>query len=456
MTRVLAITNNYIGKRAVVIGAGIAGLAAARALSDTFEEVILIERDRLSNQPTHRLGVPQGRHPHLLLAGAMIALGDLFPGFTNDLAQAGAVEVNAGLEMRIELPGLDPFPRYDLRRSVFALSRPLLELLLRQRLVQYPNIKLQQECRVLGLLGALDGSIVTGVQYETSAGITRNLAADLVVDASARGTITLDFLRCTGLQLPKETVVGMDMHFASASFTSPTLASGFKVITTLPNSPEDLRYGSILPIEGNRWQVVLAGRGHDDMPPADGDGFLAYARDLRTNTIYDAIKDAELISGIEQTHFANSLWRHFPQLPNFPHRLLPIGDAICRLNPVSGHGMVVALQQANMLRHLLQMEPLYSNPLEILCRTFLSEAEALIEDPWALSSISDFAHPETHGQRPAELEDSVNFHGALQRIAVHDPNICKLIFEVSHLLKPMTVLNDPEIVKQVQGELAPA
>ena len=456
MTRALAITNNYIGKRAVVIGAGIAGLAAARALSDTFKEVILLERDRLSDHPAHRQGVPQGRHPHLLLAGAMIALGDLFPGFAKDLAQAGAVEVNAGLEMRIELPGLDPFPRYDLRRSVFALSRPLLELLLRQRLEQYPNVKLQQECLVLGLLGALDGSIVTGVQYETSTGITRNLAADLVVDASARGTITLDFLRRTGLQLPKETVVGMDMHFASASFTLPTLASGFKVITTLPKSPEDLRYGSILPIEGNRWQVVLAGRGHDDMPPADGDGFLAYASELRTTTIYDAIKDAELVSGIEQTHFASSIWRHFPQLPKFPLSLLPIGDAICRLNPVSGHGMAVALQQANMLHHLLQMEPLVSNPLEILCRTFISEAEALIEDPWALSSIGDYPHPGTYGQPSADLEDSLNFHGALQRIAVRDPEIYKLIFEVSHLLKPMTVLHDPEFIKRAQEELAPA
>lgn len=103
--------------------------------------------------------------------------------------------------------------------------------------------------------------------------------------------------------------------------------------------------------------------------------------------------------------------------------------------------MAVALQQANMLHHLLQMEPIDSHPLETLARTFISEAEALIEDPWALSTLSDFVSPETRGKRQSDREDKLNFHGALHRVALRDPEVHKLLFEVSHLLKPINVFD---------------
>lgn len=248
------------GKRALVVGAGIAGLAIARALSDSFQEVIVLERDSLSDQPIPRPGVPQGRHPHLLLASAMIALNDLFPGIAVDLARAGAVEVNPGLDVLMELPGVAPLPRCDFGRNVYAMSRPLLELVLRRRLGQYRNVALHQRCRVLGVLGSPDGSTVTGAQYQTPSGTARNILADLVVDASANGEITSDFLRHTGMPMPEETIVGLDLHCSSATFAAPKLASDFKVIMTYPGAAEDGRYGCLTRVEDNRWQVLLAGR----------------------------------------------------------------------------------------------------------------------------------------------------------------------------------------------------
>ena len=60
-------------RRVVVIGAGIAGIFAARVLSDLFDEVTLIERDRLSDSPDPRAGVPQDRHFHsFLTAGSRL------------------------------------------------------------------------------------------------------------------------------------------------------------------------------------------------------------------------------------------------------------------------------------------------------------------------------------------------------------------------------------------------
>src|SRR5215469_15314493 len=80
-----------IGRQAVVVGAGMGGLPAARALADYFEHVAVLERDTLPLDASHRTGTPQARHTHGLLSGGQRALNDLFPGFAQNLAAAGAV-----------------------------------------------------------------------------------------------------------------------------------------------------------------------------------------------------------------------------------------------------------------------------------------------------------------------------------------------------------------------------
>ena len=142
-------TSSLIGKQAVVVGAGMAGLPAARALADYFEQVVVLERDTLQLVPSHRTGIPQGRHTHALLAGGQRALADLFPGFEQDLAEAGAVPVKAGLNLRFERPGYDPFPARDLGLVVSAMSRPLIELTVRQHVKQRENITIREHCRAL-------------------------------------------------------------------------------------------------------------------------------------------------------------------------------------------------------------------------------------------------------------------------------------------------------------------
>jgi len=103
-----------IGRRAVVIGAGIGGLTAAQALADFFEQVVVLERDTLPSQPVASAGIPQGRHVHALLLGGQRALDELFTGFEHDLAQAGAVSMRVGLDTRFESPLYNPFPQRDL------------------------------------------------------------------------------------------------------------------------------------------------------------------------------------------------------------------------------------------------------------------------------------------------------------------------------------------------------
>src|SRR5215813_6768328 len=132
-----------IGKQAIVIGAGMAGLTAAGALADHFDSVVVLERDSLPSEPAHRAGTPQGRHVHGLLFSGQRALSELFPGFEQDLARAGAVTLRAGLDVRVERPGYDPFPQRNLGWSGYAASRPAIERAVRHRVESRANIKLR-------------------------------------------------------------------------------------------------------------------------------------------------------------------------------------------------------------------------------------------------------------------------------------------------------------------------
>src|SRR5271166_1392007 len=158
-------TSSMIGRHAVVVGAGMAGLPAARVLADHFEHVVVLERDTLPIHASHRAGTAQSKHVHALLGGGQHALSELFPGFEQDLAGAGAVPLRVGLDARIEIPGYDPFPQRDLGWITYSMSRPLIELIVRQRVEPHPNITLRQRCRAQNVVATPDNSAVTAIRF---------------------------------------------------------------------------------------------------------------------------------------------------------------------------------------------------------------------------------------------------------------------------------------------------
>jgi len=295
--------SNSFGKRAVVIGAGVGGLCAARVLADHFDEVIVLERDALPSEANPRPGTPQCRHLHALLVGGLTALEDMFPGFERDLADAGAVTLRIGLDVVWERPGYDPFPRRDLGLRSYAMSRPLIELTIRRRLLQYPNVILRENCRATSLVASEDKRAVTTVAFEAKDGKGESLPVGIVIDASGRGALALAFLQSTGHSSPEETTIGIDIAYSTAVFAMPNETPLlFKGAVLIPNAPQISRGGFLLSIEHNRWIVSLGGA-HGDQPPGDHEGFLDFARSLRTSTIFDAIKHAELIAPIARYAF---------------------------------------------------------------------------------------------------------------------------------------------------------
>jgi flavin-dependent dehydrogenase len=446
-------TTRILGKQAVVIGAGIAGLTAARVLADHFERVTVLERDTLPTTAAHRAGTPQARHVHGLMTGGLIALSELFPDFQSLLESAGAVPMRSGLDLRIERPGFDPFPMRDLNIRNFAISRSTLEFTVRQCVLKHNNISLQSDCRVAGIVTSADGAVVEGVNFHGADRVAQMLPADLVIDASGRGALTLAVLKSTGRETPSETTIGVDLGYSTAIYEIPDEAPrDWKGVMTFPLMPQSSRGGLLLPFEGRRWMLGLGGRG-DDKPPGDEAGFLDYARQLRTPTIYNAIRDATRVGDIARYVFPQSMRRHFELIQGWPRGLIPIGDSICQFNPIYGQGMSVAAQEAVLLRRLLRSNGA-SDPLAMLAPTFFSEVNALLDTPWMMAAIPDFIFPETIGQRPSDLQRNLKFGAALTRLAARKPDVHKLMVEVQNLVKPRSVYRRPMFMARMLLEMA--
>jgi hypothetical protein len=177
-------------------------------------------RDSLASGTRYRAGTPQARHVHALLFSGQRALGELFSGFEQELTPAGAVPLRVGLDVRVERPGYDPFPQRDLGGLSCALSRPAIERIVRARVESLTNTTLRQRCRVQKILATVDGALVTGVRFEGGDGRNETIAADLIVDASGHGALTLALLQSIGLPLPEETTIGIDCAMPHASLPS--------------------------------------------------------------------------------------------------------------------------------------------------------------------------------------------------------------------------------------------
>jgi 2-polyprenyl-6-methoxyphenol hydroxylase-like FAD-dependent oxidoreductase len=447
--------SNVLGREALVIGAGIGGLAAAGALADHFERVAVLERDLLDDVRAHRPGVPQSRQLHGLLSGGLEALCAIFPGFDRDLAAAGAVPLRVTADLCEELPGFDPFPRRDFGRVAYTMSRPLLEHTLRRRVRALRNVVIRDQCRVLNLVPSPDGRSITGARCVGIDGVRETIPADLVVDASARGVLTPAALDATGCKPPQVTAVGINTGYTTALFEMPGRRTDWKAVLSFPSAPADSRCGYLLPVEDERWMVCITEL-QCARPTGDLSVFLDAARTLRTRTVYDAIHRAKPAGDLQRFVLPETCWRHYETLERFPQGLIPIGDAICRFNPIYGQGMSVAAKEATILADLLRQRAGGLPGLAGLPQAYLAEIRPWLAGAWSMSTLPDLAYPQTRGERPDDLEDRLGFVSALFRIAARDPAVHRLLVEVRHLVRPPEALHEPGLVDRVRAEMAAA
>jgi 2-polyprenyl-6-methoxyphenol hydroxylase-like FAD-dependent oxidoreductase len=441
-----------LGRRAVVVGAGIGGLSAAGALAKYFDQVDILERDQTPSCVETRPGTPQDRHAHALLAGGLMALNEIYPDFDLDLAAAGAVGVNVPADIRYEKPGIAELPQRDFGITMLSASRPLIESVLRRRALAAGNVALWSNCRVTAFLPAVGRNAVLGnVQFNVKSEPTRTLEADLVIDASGKGSLSQGFLRALGWERPPATRIGVDVNYSTAIVHIPSdLLLDWKIALTLPDPPLRPLNAVLLPAEGNRWMVSIADRGTTG-PIDDWDSFLDASGQLATTTLKHALQHARPPSVIRHYRFPASVWTHFERLPRLPRGLIPLGDAICQFNPTYGQGMSAAAQQSRLLQAALANAVGDSDPVTAAQAAFMSGVGSILQTPWTMAANSDFAFPQTQATRPDNFAKSQDSQAALFRAIVNDPVVHRAFVEVGHLLQPYSLLRTPAIRERIQA-----
>ncbi|HEY9693788.1 MAG TPA: FAD-dependent monooxygenase [Oculatellaceae cyanobacterium] len=434
---------------ALVIGGSIAGLLAARVLVDYFDQVTIVERDRLPAQPIPRPGVPQSYQLHVLLSKGNQILEKLFPGFSQDLANAEAQKIDWAADFRWLTPG-GWSPRFVSEITTHACTRNLLEFRLRERLLDDGRVKFCQGSQVTGLLANSDHTVITGVRLRDDNAQQVDVLAQLIVDASGRNSKSLKWLQQLGYQPPQKTVVNAFLGYATRWYQNLSTDLDYKVLYVMPKAPDYPRGGVIYPAEGDRWLVSLIGVGRD-YPPTDEAGFREFARSLRTSEVYEAIKSAQPLSPIYSYQRTENCWHHYERMSRRPENFIALGDAVCAFNPVYGQGMTVAALSALTLDECLQQHPIGSSKdLTGLAQRFQTKLAKVNSVPWLMATNDDFRWSTTEGGKPNLMTRLL--HSYLDKVLLtfsSSPELYKVFIEVVHMLKTPNAFFHPRFFSSV-------
>jgi 2-polyprenyl-6-methoxyphenol hydroxylase-like FAD-dependent oxidoreductase len=428
--------------KAIVLGASVAGLVAARVLGEHFEQVVVLERDPLPGDLQPRKGTPQARQSHGLLAGGLQALEGLFPGLSDELLSRGAERGDLLEETTWHVAG---GRHVQFRSGLVGLtvSRPLLEEVIRRRVAALANVSIRDQMSVERLLPDATRHRILGVELNDRGRDRReSLFADLIVDATGRGSRMPQWLADMGFPRPQEDRVEVNLAYATQLFRRrPGDFDGQMATIITPDAPRK-RFAVALAIEENRWSVTLGGM-FGDHPPTDEPGLREFASQLPTQTMYDFIRHAEPLSEVSVYRVPGSQRRRYERLRRFPEGLLVMGDALCSFNPIYGQGMTIAALEAAALSGLLSVGR------TDLARRFFAQAARLVDVPWQIAVTTDFQHRETTGRKPW-LADLLNAYLRRVHQAAHtDPAVALAFHRVANLLDKPARLTRPSIAARV-------
>jgi 2-polyprenyl-6-methoxyphenol hydroxylase-like FAD-dependent oxidoreductase len=436
-----------IGEHAVVIGASMGGLLAARALADYFGHVTVLERDAFPADDVARKGVPQGRHAHGLLARGRNVIEDFFPGWTDEVIGCGGARGDIAHDVNWIGHGVTLKTAPSDMIGLFA-SRPVLEGHVRRRLLALPNVRAVEACAVQGLVAAPNGRDVKGVRFNVDHGPEQAVMADLVVDASGRGSASPSWLEGLGFARPAEEKIEIGIGYTTRIYRRRPSDLGGKLAIVVAGSGPNWRNGAIVFQSEDRWIVSIGGY-FNDLAPDDNQLFAAYAGSLPTADIRDIVAHAEpLTDFVSYRYPANQRWR-YERLARFPRGYLVFGDALCSFNPVYGQGMTVAAEEAAALQACLR------DGDADLARRFFKAAASAIDTPWDIAVGNDLRHPQVQGPRPPKVRFINWYIGKLHMAARHDARLGNAFLRVANLqASPTSLLHPAILMRMIWGNLS--
>ncbi|WP_082230703.1 NAD(P)/FAD-dependent oxidoreductase [Haloprofundus marisrubri] len=428
------------GDRAVVVGAGIAGLLAARVLADGFDEVTVVDRDPLPDEPVARRGVPQAQHIHVLLRGGESTIADLFPGYGEELLAAGGVQFDGSRDVHFYLEGgyLADGPE---RIPQYGATRSLYEQLLRRRVAALDGVELRSRCRLVDYRLDDAGTTVDGVVVDDEATGEAELDAELVVDATGRTSRTPAWLERSGYERPVTDEVHIDLAYSTTLVERPPTERRSYVVAASPDSP---RGSGMAPVEDDQWLVTLYGV-HGERPPTTFEEFEAYAATLPVSDVADLLREHDQTSEkVVHYRFPSNRRCRYEDLDEFPEGLVVVGDAIASFNPIYAQGMSVASLEAVLLHHALA-----EGGRDDLGRRFFARASEVVDIAWLMAVGGDFAFPETTGPKPRGTDLVGRYLSQLAEKGHTDGVLRDAQFRVMMMERPPTTLFRPQIAWRV-------
>jgi 2-polyprenyl-6-methoxyphenol hydroxylase-like FAD-dependent oxidoreductase len=433
--------NTSIGGHAVVLGASMAGLLTAGVLAKSYDRVTVFDRDAMPEIGVHRQGVPQDRHLHVLQARGGQALDELFPGLTARLIGQGAATGDALGNIRWQLSG-HQFRQADIRLPGLLASRPFLEGHIRAQVSDLPNVTLGERTNVVAVTAMTDRRRVTGVRVRaTTGGGERVVPADLVIDATGRGSRAPLWLSELGYERAAVDRVDIGLGYATRIYRLRPGALGTDMAMLTAGTPQNPRGGALAAIEGERHILTLFGI-LGDHPPTDPVGFDAFAASLLFPDITEAIRDAEPLTDPVPFRFPASVRHRYERLRRFPNGLLVLGDAVCSFNPIYGQGMTAAAVQASALQRLLARGevPQPRHYFRAIART--------IDTPWDIAVGADLAFPDVPGTRTAKIRMVNSYLPKLHAAATTDVTLGRAFVRVLSMVdRPEGLLRPDRLLR---------
>ncbi|MFJ3042611.1 FAD-dependent oxidoreductase [Streptomyces tendae] len=432
-----------MSRRAVVVGAGLAGMLAAAVLADAgVAEVVVLDRDELPDGPRQRRGLPQGRHAHLLMTGGLRAMEEIVPGVGKRLLAAGAHETSLSSGVLARSP--EGWLRRWRREGPVMLTctRALVDWTVRDAVLEHPRVEVRRAAAVglTGSAGRVRGVRVSGPDGEAG------LEADLVVDASGRGTRIVTWLEGLGLSGIRTRTVDSGLVNASRVYRIPAGAERFPltIVQADPYVSRPGRSAMVMPVEGDRWLVSCGGtRGGE--PPADTEGFLRYTLDLPDPIVGRLISGAEPLTDVHVSRSTSNVRHYLDKAPHWPEGLVVLGDALGTFNPAYGQGMSVAAFGARVLGR--ELERAGGPDAPGLARRVLRGAARPVDAAWAMAVGQDVLYPGTRGGRPGIADRAVTaYTRRMTRAAAGSFAAASAIWDVTSMRTPPTRMFHPAAV----------
>lgn len=439
---------NKLGGHAVVLGASMGGLLAARVLADFCDRVTVVERDTLPAGPENRRGVPQGRLIHAIQARGTSILDELFPGFVDELTALGVDSWDDGdLSMLHFSLGGHPMVRTGRAPNAPTIvfpSRPVLEWNVRRRVRGIANVTFLEGHDVVGLLATPSGDRVRGARVvDRACGDATTLLADLVVDATGRGSRTPVFLEELFYERPVEDELVVQLAYACQLLRIKPGALKEHMVALFPEPGRPKMFG-IIRYEHDTCMFAV-GTMAGAQPPSDRDEMLAFAADFAPADALDAVRTAEPLAEVAHHRVPSNRWRRYDKMRRLPEGLLVVGDAVCSFNPIYGQGMTISAIEATVLRDCLRRGD------RGLPRRFFRASAKTIRVAWQTAVGSDLNLPEVEGKRPISMRITNAFLERVMTAAEVDPVVAGQFMRVVSMVDPPASLLRPSFALRVWG-----